>query len=544
MRKRVISVILMLLLTATLTLGCDIPFMPEFNPPPLPVLPEFEPPPAPPEEPPALAVVAPGQFTLRYEPEMTMNPIMALNRDNVSLTSLLYESLFILDENLVEVPYLVSEWYSEDNETFTFHILQDVLMHDGEPLTSADVVYSINQARQRGRHVNKLRSISSISSEGPHTVIITIASPNARFVRLLDIPIIRSGSMDEHIPPGSGPFMFPHPQAMVLIRFRQHRHYANMPISTIHLRVSGDGEITGLFDEGLLSLLWDDPTGAFDIRINRMHEPRYFETTSLQFLGFNENSPVLRDADVRRAISSSIDRQYIVENIMNIPRSGQTVASPLAISPMFDMYDPDWEPRQDPLLEMAALIDRAGLEDYNFDGFFEMPTGGGFTPFTLDFIVNVENSHKVAAAEKIAEDLRLFGIDVNVRTLPWANFMDALNSGNFDIYYGEVQLGADFDLTPLLLPVPHSVNFGGTTRTAYAQLIRDFLAASTEEEMGVAGRALSDEIRFNAPFAPVLYKRHAIYTPTGVIIGATPSQSGIFHNFQDWNIDLLLLFSQ
>jgi peptide/nickel transport system substrate-binding protein len=274
-----------------------------------------------------------------------------------------------------------------------------------------------------------------------------------------------------------------------------------------------------------------------------MHEPRIFDTSSLQFLGFNLNSPALSDPDVRRGISSSIDRQYIVENIMNVPRAGQTIASPLAISPVFDMYDPTWEPPQDPLLEMAALFERAGLLDHNYDGFLERPVGyGEFAEFTLDFIVNFENAHKIAAAEKIANDLRLVGIDVNVRTLPWTNFIEALNEGSFDIYFGEIQLGADFDLSPLLLLGDGNINFGGMGNIGFAGLIADFLAADTQEEVSIAGRALLDEIRFNAPFAPILYSRHAIYTPTGVILGEpTPSQSGVFHNFQDWSIDLLLL---
>ncbi|MCL2248491.1 MAG: ABC transporter substrate-binding protein [Oscillospiraceae bacterium] len=543
MKKRLIVLIAFILSTSVFIQGCWLPLMPEFNPPPLPQLPDFEPPPMPLDQPAENRPERPGRFTLRYDSESTMNPILALNRDNITLSSLLYETLFILDENLVEVQSLVREWYSEDNEVFTFHILPDILMHDGELLTAIDVTYSIRQAMQNGRHVSKLRGVSEVSSDGELTVTITLSAPNARFVRLLDIPIIRSGTIGERIPPGSGPFMFPHPEAMWLTRFIQHRNYAYMPLSTVYLRVSTDSELTGLFDEGFLSLLWDDPTGAFDIRLNRMHEPRIFDTSSLQFLGFNSNSPALSNPDVRRAISSSIDRQYIVENIMNAPRAGQTIASPLAISPVFNMYDPSWEPPQDPLLEMAALFERAGLLDYNYDGFLERPVGyAEFVEFTLDFIVNVENAHKIAAAEKIANDLRLVGIDVNVRTLPWTNFMEALSDGTFDIYFGEIQLGADFDLSPLLLPGDGNLNFGGMGSIGFAGLIADFLAADTQVEVSMAGRALLDEIRFNAPFAPILYSRHAIYTPTGVISGgAYPTQSGIFHNFQDWSIDLLQL---
>jgi len=520
----------------------------------LPALPTYVPPstPAPiiiddlplPELPQTEEPLHPGQFTLRYEPDpYTMNPIIALNRDNILLTSLLYESLFILDENLRAVPLLCRSWQTEDNVTYTFEILPNVIMHDGEPLTADDVAYSLRQAIRRGRHANKLQSIHSIDSDGELTVTIELDIPNARFIRLLDIPIIRYGMMDERIPPGSGPYMFAHPGAMRLNRFNLHRHYYEMPLTSIFLRTCDDSEITELFDNGQLSLLWDDPTGAFDIRLNRRLEPRYYNTTSLQFLGFNADSHVLRNPDVRRAIGCAIDRQYIVENIMNIPRTGQTVAAPIAISPVFDMYDPIWEHRDmDPLVEMAALLERAGLADYDYDSYLETPDGvGGWYKFTIDFIVNIENSHKLSAAQRIAEDLRQFGFDVNVRELQWTNFMDALEDGDFDMYYGEVLLSADFDFSPLLLPGEGSVNYGRTGNTAYRTLIQSFLAASTPEEVSYAGGNLCREIVLNAPFVPILYKRHAIYSPMGVVTGATPGQSGVFYNFQDWSIDLLML---
>ena len=228
---------------------------------------------------------------------------------------------------------------------------------------------------------------------------------------------------------------------------------------------------------------------------------------------------------------------------MNIPRIGQTVAAPVAISSMFDMYDPQWEHRtMDPLVEMAHLIERAGLQDFNEDGFLEISDMlGNFIPFSLDFIVNIENSHKLAAAHSIAENLRQFGFDINVRELQWSNFMSALDDGDFDMYYGETLLGADFDLSPLLLPGDNTLNFGRTGNTAYRPLIQNFLAARTPEEVSIAGEVLNREITLNAPFVPILYKRYAIYSPMGVITDATPSQSGIFNNFHNWSIDQLML---
>jgi len=539
MAKRYITLLIVLILLPTILLqGCWIPYRPNLQSQTTPPLPEIEFPEAPEPEP--IGQPLPEQFTLRYETGFTMNPILALNRDNIMLTSLLYESLFILDDNLIASPLLCVDWYSDDNLTYTFEIMTNVEMHDGSQMTADDVVYSIRQARnhQRSRHRNKLQSIVSVTAEDEYTVIVTLDKPNARFIRLLDIPIIKSGSIDMRIPPGTGPYIFPYEDAMRLNRFTFYRHFNELPLTVIHLIECSDGDLTQLFDSGELSLLWDDPAGAFDIRLNRTHEPRLYNTTALQYLGFNSNSWVLRSNDVRRAIGCAIERQYIVDNIMNVPRANQAVAAPVAISPIFDLYDPAWEIRGDPLNEMGLLIERAGLEDVFNESFLAAPDGSGnYRRFTLNFIVNIENTHKLTAANRIADNLKQYGFDVTVRTLQWAEFIKALEDGNFDIYYGETLLGADFDFSPLLLPGEGTLNFGGTGNTAYRPLIEAFLAAETREEVSEAGEQLNLMITQYAPFIPILYKRYAVYSHMGVITNASPSQSGVFHNIHEWSID-------
>ena len=147
----------------------------------------------------------------------------------------------------------------------------------------------------------------------------------------------------------------------------------------------------------------------------------------------------------------------------------------------------------------------------------------------------------VAAGDSINGILLVYGFDINVRELQWGDFMDALEEGNFDMYYGETLLSADFDFSPLLLPGVDTLNFGGTGNNAYKPLIQNFLAARTPEEVYYTGDQLFGEITRHAPFAPILYKRYAIYSPMGVVTGATPGQSGVFYNFHDWSIDLYLL---
>ena len=527
--------LLLLLIPAVFLQGCFFPApqattQPEAEEPPvieepaIDVLPDVMPP-------------ITGQFSLRYDPNSSLNPIMTLNRDNILLSSLLYESLFVLNGSLDVAPLLADNWSSDDNVVFTFEIKPDIAMSDGSLLTADDVAYSLRQAMQRGRYVNRFRTVSSVAATGDLTVTVELYAPNSRFIRLLDVPIIKNGSIESRIPPGTGPFIFAGTEEMRLDGFPGHRDYNKLPISTIYLRACNDNELTELFDEGKLSFLWDDPADVFDIRLNRLHDRRFYDTTMLQFIGFNANHIALRNPDVRRAISVSIERQFIIDSLM----SGQALAAPLALSPAFHLYDTDWEHRElPPLREMAELLVRAGLEDANYCSFLELLDGfGGYYEFTIDFIVNRENIYKVNAAHMITNSLRRNGLDVVVRELPWDRFISALQTGDFDMYYGEIMLGADFNLTPLLLP--GGLNYGKTASTEYRPYLEDFLTARTDDEIRWAAGRLVDEVMINAPFAPILYKRHAVYTPIGAIFGIEPSQSGAFFSFSDWVINMYML---
>ena len=479
-----------------------------------------------------------GRFTLRYDSSSSLNPITSLSSDNILLSSLMYESLFVLDSDLNVEPVLCESWSQEDDYTYIFEIKPDIAMSDGSYLTAEDVVYTLKQAMRIGRFVNRLQIIDSVTAEDDLTVCIVLNMSNSRFTNLLDVPIIKNGSIDSDIPPGTGPYYFSDLPFLRLNSFSMYRDFSNLPIMTIYLIECDNNERAELFDDGVLSLLWDDPSDSFDIRLNRLHEKLYYETTALQYIGFNMRSIALRDQDVRRAIGCAIDRQYIAENIM--PR--QALASPLALSPAYRLYDVAWEQTStlSPLREMAYLLDYAGLKDFNNDSYLEYPDrSGGFYSFSIDFIVNSENIHKIQVANIIAETLIRAGFDITVRELPPERFMDALRAGDFDMYYGEIILSADFNLSPLLLP--GSLNYGNTGDYEYEQYVTDFLFAKTDYGEWSAAKRLCSEITRNAPFVPILYKKYVVYMPMGAISGASPSQSGVFHNITGWTIDYTML---
>ena len=536
-RPRIIrNLIPLVLIPAVFLQGCHLFYEPEFVPPETasPTEDEY----LPPEILPAPSRPRPGRFTLRYDSNSSLNPITTLNRDNILLASLMYESLFVLDGELNVEPVLCESWESDDFTTFTFNIKPNIAMNDGGWLTADDVMYSIRQATQRGRYVNRLKSIASISTDGGLSVTIMLYDTNSRFPSLLDIPIIKAGSIEDRIPPGTGPYIFTGESNMYMERFVRHRDFFDLPVTTVYLIEFADDELTQAFDDGEISLLWDDPSDSFEIRLNRLFDPRYYETTTMQFIGFNGRSRIIRDPYVRRAIGCAVERDYIVSEIMP---PGSAVAAPTPLSRSFQYYDPSWEHSDyDPFEEMALLLEQADFDDYDDDSFLEVWDGyDGYDEVSLLFIVNSENLHRVRAAQRITYTMRRCGLDVTLRELSWDSFISALESGNFDIYYGEIMLGADFDLSPLLLP--GNLNYGITASTTYKPFLDDFLIAKTSYEMAYAAGRLLEEIKRNAPFVPVLYKRYVLYSPMGAITGAYPGQSNIFRNIKEWTINLTLL---
>ena len=73
--------------------------------------------------------------------------------------------------------------------------------------------------------------------------------------------------------------------------------------------------------------------------------------------------------------------------------------------------------------------------------------------------MNEENSFKRAIAGHLAESWTAGGLPVEIRALPWEEYTAALDAGDFDLYYGETRLTADWDLSGLLAPAG-ALNYG------------------------------------------------------------------------------------
>jgi peptide/nickel transport system substrate-binding protein len=87
-----------------------------------------------------------------------------------------------------QYPWLAQSWrWSNGNKTLTLNIRRGVKWSDGQPLTAADVVYSLTAGKQdKVMDVIGLyrpaTNIASVRQAGPYAVVINLKSPDSQFI--------------------------------------------------------------------------------------------------------------------------------------------------------------------------------------------------------------------------------------------------------------------------------------------------------------------------------------------------------------------------
>lgn len=474
-------------------------------------------------------------FTIRYTADRTFNPITGTDPNNMALAPLMYESLFVLNDKLTAEPVLCDSYETSDGVNHIIKLKPGVVMSDGAELSAADVKYTLMTAKQGGRFSGRLKSLESVTVIDELTVKITLKSPNYMLPLLLDIPIIRANSGDQNYPPGSGPYVFKQTDNPYLVASPTYRDKAGIPTPVIYLKSCTDSQLSIDFSSQAVDMFWDDPADAIDIHILSDHEIRYYDTTILEFVGFNTRNSVLSKPELRYALGLTIDRKKIVDSVY----SNHAVAAPLVLSPKCGFYSPEWERKDtDHLKDISTIFESLGMYDDDNNGFLEIRNASGpSTPITLTLIVNGDNSYKKQAAQEVADAMRAVGIEIILNPLPWNGFLAALEGGSFDLYYGDVCLPADFNLTELLSP-GGSLDFGKAGSASYLAHINALLAAPDENKRREAAKNLCDEIYNNTPIVPVLYRQFAVHTNRNIVTGLNPTQSSLFYGLADWEINL------
>ena len=425
-------------------------------------------------------------LTLLYSASDTFDPYTAATESNRQLCKLIYEPLVKLD-NEFNVNYGLAEKVELKDKVCTV-TLKDLSFSDGSPLTAEDVVYSFNlEKKSSTEYAYKLYCAESAAVIGARTVNFKLTKADPYFTNLLDFPILKKGSEKATtsdsvaLPPiGCGRYKIDDSLTKLVLNEKSLSNPSAYSIKEIRLINAPDSESLSHYVEiGAADMYYSDIS---DGNILRMSGKKVnININHIVYIGVNQSYGDLAQNELRQAISAGIDRTSVC-------RDGYYNNAVAAAG----FFNPLWKPVKSVQNIETAANQEITIENLEEIGYNSVDGNGirkksGGTRLQFDMLVNKENRTRVATARLAAQQLAACGFKINVIEKSYADYTAALSSGNFQLYFGEVALTPNMDLSSL-------VTEGGSAAYGVKKpQVSDSQASSDPENVSEAESAVPTE---------------------------------------------------
>ena len=372
-----------------------------------------------------------GTLKIVYFPEPTQ--LVAINTSAGGpqfIGSKIYDGLLTYDYDLTPKPSLAKEWtVSPDGLEYVFHLQPAAKFHDGKPVTSEDVAFSIlrlKEAHPRGRAT--FSQVESVDTSNPHIAKVKLAKPTPSLITALassESPIVPKHIFETFKATenpktaqiiGSGPFVLKEwvPGSHILLEKNPEYWDAPRPhLERVIVRLINDAGAraaaleTGEGDIGPNPVALADLERLKAVPTLKVDDRIYAYAGQQNQLVINLENQYLKDLKVRQAIAHSID----VPSLIDIVLYGYGVPSPTPISPgLPKFHNPDIGFAKFDTKLSEKLLDEAGF-----------PRKEGGKRFKLRVTTNPFNPQTYS--DFISQALAKIGIEAEIQKFDFATYV-------------------------------------------------------------------------------------------------------------------------
>ena len=369
-----------------------------------------------------------------------LNPLLDWNNTaDRSVNRLLFTGLIRFDERGLPHADLAEAWgVAQDGTVYNFSIRQNAVWHDGAPVTSDDVIFTIDRMKSAGslypQDIKDLWAKIEVAKLSDKVVKFTLPEPFVPFMDYLSFGVLPKHLLESVAadqmpdaefninPVGSGPYKFDH-----LI-------VDNGQITGVVLTASDSYYGTAAFIEQVVFRYYESSADAMDayqqgdvlsvsqitsdVLSTALEEPNLSVYTSrlpqISFVLFNLNNPevpFLQDPKLRRALMLSINRPYLVNTFLQ----GQAVIADGPILPSSWAYHDGIEHFEYNPDEAVNMLKAEG---------YVIPAEGGDVraregtrlSFTL---LHPEDEVHTRIAQTIRDEWAAIGVGVELQAVPY-----------------------------------------------------------------------------------------------------------------------------
>jgi len=423
------------------------------------------------------------------------NPLLASSVTEFNVGSLMGFGLFSFDWNFrpfASSDTVVSWQTSKDGMYDKVVMRDDLLWSDGEPITAHDIEFSFKVIMSSEVPIRAQRTgtdqLKYVKAYDDHTLVYFHKKPLVTNVWNINFSVIPKHVYEKSIkndpnmtdsdyhqeleenPVVGGSYVVTKRNTTEIALERRESAYVfdgeqvrDKPhFKTVRFKITPDMSVqllglkAGDIDEMMLEAnQWTDQTNGDDFyKYNT--KARGLEWTSFSFQ-WNNESRFFSDPKVRWAMSYAFDHEEMLKTLrkgLDEPCTGTYHPTSRWYPGEGNAVGTNIEPLQLNRDKAKQLLAEAGWKDTDGDGFLDKDGR------TFEFNILVRNQkERIDICELLAQNLRVIGIDCNVRPMEGATLQDKMFNKQFDAAYGGWGTGADPDTSQNIWGTGESRNF-------------------------------------------------------------------------------------
>jgi oligopeptide transport system substrate-binding protein len=465
---------------------------------------------------------------MQAEPE-TLDPQKSTGVPDAQIEQDLYEGLTTYDVNKHPAPGIAERWdVSPDGLTYTFHLRQDAKWSNGDPVTSADFLYSFRRLvdpKTAAGDIDAVRDVVNaeeinagtekdptrlgVEAPAPQTFVIHLKAPNLVLPELLTqrfvYPLHRAtleGHPSDWTRPGvavtNGPFLLkswvPHAQIVVV---KNPDYYAADAIKldeVDHVVSDDDGTALKRYLSNDLDITRVPTKQLPSVRRELPDELKTGIARATSYMPINmKRAPLGTDIRLREALSMAIDRDTLTDKVFVRGQTPSYSFTPTVIgSHGYKPPQPDFAalPYADRVTKAKALLKEAGY--------------GPDHPLTVT-ITYPTNDEIRGLMSAIAAMWKQIGVETKLDNQEWQVFLTTLRQKNYDI--GSLAFQIDFDDPVQYLRVYASdagdFNDAGYANPVYDQFLRQARVALDWPTRNAFAEKAEKQLMTDLPIMPL-----------------------------------------
>jgi peptide/nickel transport system substrate-binding protein len=372
-----------------------------------------------------------GSITIaRIEDSQSFDKTNVFQNESIWIAEQIMEPLYLAgNDGKTLRPWLAKSYtVSKDGKTYTFKLRPGVKFSNGKAMTSADVKFSIDDARVQKKGWGYLdAAIKNITTPNPSTVVFHLKHRWAPF--LADIGLFANGIIPKNFggesraafykhPVGTGPFMWDKRvvgQSVTLKRNPNYWQKGKPYLDSVTWTYVSDQNTRELQLRGGQIQVNEFP--PFNSITKLQHTSgvtmSLFPSTRTDYLDMNQAYPPLADVHVRRAISYAIDRRAIIKSVL----FGHGKPANSFLPPQVPFYDP-----HSPGLQYNLTKAKAELAKSKFA-----------KGFKVELLVGAGEQVENAMGQIIQQALKNLGIDVTFKTQDTSTEFQSIQSRKYQL---------------------------------------------------------------------------------------------------------------